>query len=30
LFYLLLREHPAAAQTHVARWLDSRLDYMKA
>jgi ATP-dependent DNA helicase RecG len=27
---LLLRDHPAAAQAHVVRWLDSRLDYMKA
>jgi ATP-dependent DNA helicase RecG len=27
---VLLRDHPAAAQAHVTRWLDSRLDYMKA
>ena len=26
----LLRDHPAAAQAHVARWLDSRADYLKA
>ncbi len=26
----LLREHPAAAQAHVARWLDSRAEYLKA
>jgi len=27
---VLLREHPAAARAHVARWLDSRADYLKA
>jgi ATP-dependent DNA helicase RecG len=27
---LLWRDHPATAQAHVTRWLDSRLDYMKA
>ena len=27
---LLLQQHPAAAQAHVARWLDSRADYLKA
>ena len=26
----LLREHPAAAQAHAARWLDSRAEYLKA
>ena len=26
----LLRQHPQAAQAHVARWLDSRADYLKA
>jgi ATP-dependent DNA helicase RecG len=26
----LLREHPAAAAAHAARWLDSRADYLKA
>jgi len=26
----LLQQHPAAAQAHVARWLDSRADYLKA
>jgi ATP-dependent DNA helicase RecG len=26
----LLARHPAAAQAHVARWLDSRADYLKA
>ena len=27
---VLLREHPAAALAHVARWLDSRAEYLKA
>ena len=27
---LLLQQHPAAAQAHVARWLDSRADFLKA
>jgi len=27
---LLLQQHPAAAQAHVARWLDSRAEYLKA
>ena len=27
---LLLDQHPAAAQAHVARWLDTRMDYLKA
>jgi ATP-dependent DNA helicase RecG len=27
---LLLGQHPAAAQAHVARWLASRADYLKA
>jgi ATP-dependent DNA helicase RecG len=27
---VLLREHPAAARAHVARWLDSRAEYLKA
>jgi ATP-dependent DNA helicase RecG len=27
---LLLRDHPAAASAHVARWLDSRSEYLKA
>ncbi len=27
---VLLREHPAAAQAQVARWLDSRAEYLKA
>jgi ATP-dependent DNA helicase RecG len=27
---LLLQQHPAAAQAHVARWLDSRVDFLKA
>ncbi len=26
----LLRDHPAAASAHAARWLDSRADYLKA
>ncbi len=26
----LLRDHPAAAAAHAARWLDSRTDYLKA
>jgi ATP-dependent DNA helicase RecG len=26
----LLREHPQAAAQHVARWLGSRSDYLKA
>ena len=26
----LLQQHPAAARAHVARWLDSRADYLKA
>jgi ATP-dependent DNA helicase RecG len=26
----LLREHPQAARQHVARWLGSRADYLKA
>jgi len=26
----LLARHPAAAQAHVARWLDTRADYLKA
>ncbi|MDT7833882.1 ATP-dependent DNA helicase RecG [Aquabacterium sp. OR-4] len=26
----LLRQHPAAAQAHVARWLDTRAEYLKA
>ncbi len=26
----LLREHPAAARAHVARWLDSRAEFLKA
>ncbi|MBP7666213.1 MAG: ATP-dependent DNA helicase RecG [Burkholderiaceae bacterium] len=26
----LLQQHPVAAQAHVARWLDSRADYLKA
>ena len=26
----LLRDHPDAARAHVARWLDSRADYLKA
>ena len=26
----LLQDHPRAAQAHVARWLDSRVDYLKA
>jgi ATP-dependent DNA helicase RecG len=26
----LLRDHPAAARAHVARWLDSRAEYLKA
>jgi ATP-dependent DNA helicase RecG len=26
----LLAQHPAAASAHVARWLDSRADYLKA
>ena len=26
----LLEHHPAAARAHVARWLDSRADYLKA
>jgi ATP-dependent DNA helicase RecG len=27
---LLLQQHPAAAQAHVARWLDSRAEFLKA
>nr|MBP6764037.1 ATP-dependent DNA helicase RecG [Rubrivivax sp.] len=27
---LMLRQHPAAAQAHVARWLASRADFLKA
>ena len=27
---LLLDQHPAAASAHVARWLDTRMDYLKA
>ena len=26
----LLRQHPAAARAHVARWMDSRAEYLKA
>jgi ATP-dependent DNA helicase RecG len=26
----LLKQHPAAAQAHVARWLDSRAEFLKA
>jgi ATP-dependent DNA helicase RecG len=26
----LLAEHPAAARAHVARWLDSRAEFLKA
>ncbi len=26
----LLRDHPAAARAHVARWLDTRADFLKA
>jgi ATP-dependent DNA helicase RecG len=26
----LLRDHPQAAQAHVARWLDSQVDFLKA
>jgi ATP-dependent DNA helicase RecG len=26
----LLREHPAAARAHVARWLGSRAEFLKA
>jgi ATP-dependent DNA helicase RecG len=26
----LLARHPAAARAHVARWLDTRADYLKA
>ena len=27
---VLLKRHPSAAQAHVARWLDTRADYLKA
>jgi ATP-dependent DNA helicase RecG len=27
---VLLRDHPGAARAHVARWLDSRAEYLKA
>ncbi|MDH4392798.1 MAG: ATP-dependent DNA helicase RecG [Aquabacterium sp.] len=27
---VLLQQHPAAAQAHVARWLDSRAEFLKA